>query len=297
MPYYSLALISYLIDRVFGEFDSVRHPVVVMGDYIKWFEGRFYSDSVWRGFWLTLSTVSIVYIATHLLTLAIERYLYDGLGLVVMGLLGSIAIASTMLYDSVKGVISDPQSIRYLVSRDTDELSPTDINKAAIETYAENLSDGVVAPLFYLLLFGLEGAMVYKAINTLDSMVGYRDSRYERFGKVSALLDDIANLIPSRITALLTLLLMGTLHRLKECCHYAKGHKSPNAGYPISAMALSIGVKLGGDTSYFGVMVQKPYFGVGREIITKSDISKALSLRPRMDIAIILLLSIAWSLS
>ena len=94
-----------------------------------------------------------------------------------------------------------------LVSRDTTTLSNSDVNKAAIETYAENLSDGVIAPLFYLLCFGLVGAFVYKAINTLDSMVGYRNTRYEKFGKFSARVDDVANYIPSRITALIIALL------------------------------------------------------------------------------------------
>ena len=200
-----------------------------------------------------------------------------------------------MLYDSVKDIIEHPQNIKYLVSRDTESLSKSDINKAAIETYAENISDGVIAPLFYLLLFGLWGAFVYKAINTLDSMVGYRNERYEKFGKFSARLDDIVNYIPARITALLIFFLSkGAVETTpyKEIWKFGKLHESPNAGYPISAMALSLGIKLGGDTSYFGKMKSKPYFGEGREQIMTDDIKNALTLQPKLDIFIIIFLGI-----
>jgi len=211
----------------------------------------------------------------------------------------------------VKEITTHPKKIRYLVSRDTQQLSPSDINKAAIETYAENLSDGVVAPLFYLLLFGLPGAFVYKAVNTLDSMIGYRNERYERFGKFAAKLDDVVNYIPARITAVLIVLLtpkiavtrpvpannrsvsIQHLHQLfTKVYKNGKQHESPNAGYPISAMALSLGVKLGGDTSYFGKIKSKPYFGEGKEEISTQDIVHSLTLQPRLNIFIIVLLGV-----
>jgi len=195
-----------------------------------------------------------------------------------------------MLYDSVKDIISNPQHIKYLVSRDTEHLSDSDINKAAIETYAENLSDGVIAPLFYLILFGLWGAFVYKAINTLDSMVGYRNERYEKFGKFAAKLDDVVNYIPARVTAVLIVLLKGRHLGLPLRKIWTQGskHESLNAGYPIAAMALSLGVKLGGDTAYFGKIKSKPFFGEGRKMITKEDIQNALALQPRLDIFILI---------
>jgi len=173
-------------------------------------------------------------------------------------------------------------------------LSDSDINKASIETYAENLSDGVIAPLFYLILFGLWGAFVYKAINTLDSMVGYRNERYEKFGKFAAKLDDVVNYIPARVTAVLIVLLKGRHLGLPLRKTWSQGskHESLNAGYPISAMALSLGVKLGGDTSYFGKIKLKPFFGEGREIITQKDIQNALALQPRLDIFVIILLGL-----
>jgi adenosylcobinamide-phosphate synthase len=209
----------------------------------------------------------------------------------ILGVIASTGIAGKMLYESVRNVLNEPQSIRFLVSRDSQNLSESEINKAAIETYAENLSDGVIAPLFYLLLFGLVGLFVYKAINTLDSMVGYRNDRYERFGKVSARLDDVLNYIPSRITAVIIVILFGKLPSLKKVWLYGAQHESPNAGYPISAMALSLDISLGGPTSYFGKIKEKPYFGEGEREITAGDVQRALTLQWKLDILTILVLT------
>jgi len=280
--YVEITLLAYLIDKIFGEFSFIRHPVIIMGDYIKWFEKKFYKDSVFRGFLLTITLILIVWLTVGSISSNIN-HLPTYANIILSALIASTTIASKMLYDSVKDIINNPQHIKYLVSRDTKELTPSDINKAAIETYGENLSDGVIAPLFYLLLFGLEGAFIYKAINTLDSMVGYRNKRYEKFGKVSAILDDIANYIPARITAVLIALLMGSKKALFSFYSYGKKHDSPNAGHPISAMALAIGVKLGGNTVYFGKLKKKAFFGEGREEIKIEDIERALKFQYFFD--------------
>ena len=289
--FYSLALIAYIIDRFFGEFTSIKsfkHPIIFMGDYILWFEKRYYKDSIFQGFILTVSLLFVVYITTILFTYIDNIF--------IQGILASFTISSKMLYDSVKDVISNDdleikkQKISMLVSRDTSNMNDNDVNKAAIETYAENLSDGVIAPLFYLLCFGLLGAYLYKAINTLDSMVGYRNEKYEKFGKFSARLDDIANYIPARITAALIALLFFSKKTFLEFYAYGKKHESLNAGLPISAIALAINVKLGGPTSYFGKIKDKPYFGSGVEEIKKSDVLNVLSLKNRLDIFIIIVL-------
>ena len=285
--YVDVTLFAYLIDKLFGEFSFIRHPVVIMGDYIQWFETKFYQDSIFRGTLLTLSLLLLVWLIIGSLS-SIINHLPNLLAIFLLSIIASTTIASKMLYDSVKDIINNPQHIKYLVSRDTKELSDSDINKAAIETYSENLSDGVIAPLFYLLLFGLEGAFLYKAINTLDSMVGYRNEHYEKFGKASALLDDVVNYIPARLTALLIALLMGSTKALLNFYTYGKKHDSPNAGHPISAMALAIGVQLGGDTSYFGKIKKKAPFGVGRRTILREDIVKALSFQWRFDMVLIL---------
>jgi len=280
--YVSITLIAFVLDRLFGEFKFIRHPVVLMGDFIGWFEKRFYKDDAFRGVLLTVSLLFVVWLVVFALVSLISNVF-------VLGLIASTGIASKMLYDSVKDILKNPQNIEFLVSRDTKDLHQSDINKAAIETYAENLSDGVIAPLFYLLFFGLEGLFLYKAVNTLDSMVGYRTKKYERFGKFSAKLDDVLNFIPSRITACLIMLLFFTCKSFKS---YAKLHDSPNAGYPISAMAVALHVKLGGDTKYFGKIKKKPYFAEGSDVIKKDDLRRALSLHVRLEIFIVVLLGL-----
>ncbi len=288
--YFSLALIAYIIDYFFAEFEKIKylkHPIIYMGNYIKWFENRFYLDNVFRGFILTLSLLCIVFTVTFALTY-VDNIFFQGF-------LCSFAISSNMLYKSVQNVIQadNPKyAISMLVSRDTKDMNDSDINKAAIETYAENLSDGVIAPLFYMICFGLVGAFIYKAINTLDSMVGYRNKRYEKFGKFSAKLDDVANFLPARITALLIALLFFSKKAFLQFQKYGKKHDSLNAGLPISAMALAINIKLGGPTSYFGRVKQKPYFGDGKKEIKKEDVKKALSIKLKLDIFIITILSI-----
>jgi adenosylcobinamide-phosphate synthase len=201
-------------------------------------------------------------------------------------------LAHKMLHDSVKNILhveDKKEAISMLVSRDTKDMSDSDVYKAGIETYAENLSDGVIAPLFYLSIFGLVGIVMYKAVNTMDSMVGYKNKKYEKYGKVAARLDDILNFIPSRITAILIML----INKQKKIFSFYKNatkHDSPNAGHPITAMAISLGVKLGGDTSYFSKIKKKAYFGSGSLQITKSDVQKALYMRKSIDKFIIIFL-------
>lgn len=219
-------LLAYIIDRLFGEF-PIKHPVIFMGDYIKWFEDKFYRDNVLRGVILTITLILITFAIIHSIALYIGYMPNIYIQTLLFAIVASTTISAKMLYESVKDIITNPQNIRYLVSRDTKHLSPSDINKASIETYGENLSDGVIAPLFYMILFGLEGAFVYKAINTLDSMVGYRNERYEKFGKVSAIVDDVVNYIPSRITAILIALLFWDKNALLKFYDFGKKHDSP----------------------------------------------------------------------
>lgn len=289
--FYEVALIAYILDRIFKEYEELKffkHPIILIGNYISWFQNKFYKDSIFRGILLTSSLLVIVFFISYILSW------FDNV--LVQGFLASFTISSKMLYDSVKEVISSEnleikrEKISMLVSRDTSNLTNSEVNKAAVETYGENLSDGVIAPLFYLLCFGIVGAFVYKAINTLDSMVGYRNEKYEKFGKFSARLDDVANFIPSRITAILISILFFSLKALLKFREFGKKHESINAGFPISAMALAINVKLGGPTSYFGKIKNKPFFGDGKENIENEDVLKALSLRNRLDIFIIIVL-------
>jgi len=279
MSHLLTALLAYIIDRIFGEFTFMKHPIITIGEMISWFEKNFYKDSSLRGFFLVLYILSI----TGLIALSITLYLGllpSALNIIITAIIASIFIAHKMLYDSVNAILNvenKKEAIAMLVSRDTKDMSESEIYKASIETYAENLSDGVIAPLFYLALFGLPGIVIYKAVNTMDSMVGYRTEKYENYGKVAAILDDILNYIPSRLTAVL-IMLLGRRRDIFGFYKDGKKHDSPNAGHPITAMALILGVKLGGDTSYFGKIKKKPFFGEGREEITQEDVKKALNL-------------------
>lgn len=288
----TIAFFAYLLDKIYGEFKGITHPIIYIGKFISWFENKFYKKSVLIGALLTLCTL----VVTFTVGVFIEQLL------VVLpygfGLLGSVVIASMffahhMLYDCVKEVIdaNNPKDkIKFLVSRNTEEMDEHEIHKACIETYTENINDGVIAPLFYLLLFGIKGLIVYKAINTLDSMVGYKNERYEAFGKVSAIVDDIAGFIPSRISAFLIRFVSKGTYSWKTLSSYAKGHESPNSGWPISAAGLAFHLKLGGPTVYFGKMKEKPYFGDGQKELTKEDVREVLTLRDGLDKVILLIL-------
>ena len=270
-------ILAYFIDKIFGEFRFIKHPIIYIGEMITFFEERFYKDSILRGLFLVIFIITIV----AFFSIAIYKYLTllpTFIDIFLSSIIASIFIAHRMLKDSVRAVVTadnKKEAISMLVSRDTENMSDSDIYKAGIETYAENLSDGVIAPLFYLLLFNLPGIIIYKAINTMDSMVGYRNEKYEKYGKVPAILDDIVNFIPSRLTAILIMLIAGK----KDVFSFyvdGKKHESPNAGHPITAMALVLGIKLGGDTSYFGKIKRKPFFGKGRKNITKKDLLESL---------------------
>ncbi|MCF6330008.1 MAG: adenosylcobinamide-phosphate synthase CbiB [Sulfurimonas sp.] len=272
-----VAVFAYIIDRIFGEFKFIKHPVIIIGGLINFFENKFYKNSVLQGFLLVLFVLGIVTFLSIVISTFLN-FLPLFLNIIITSLFASIFIAHKMLYDSVKNILyvdDKKTAISMLVSRDTQNMSESDIYKAAIETYAENLSDGVIAPIFYLILFGLPGIIIYKTINTMDSMVGYRNTRYERYGKVAAILDDVANFIPSRLTAVFIMMVSSKKNVFAFYAH-GKKHESPNAGHPITAMALAIDVKLGGDTYYFGKLKKKPCFGYGKKDITKGDLENAL---------------------
>ncbi len=282
---YELIFIAYFIDFYFCEFNKYKyfvHPIVIIGFIISFLEKYFYKDSIFRGFILSLIVLIVVYFCVYILSL-IDNILFQAF-------LASFCISSKMLYDSVYELINSKnakEKIALLVSRDTKNMSEEDIYKASIETYAENFSDGIIAPIFYIFLFGIIGGFLYKTINTLDSMQGYRNERYEKFGKFCARLDDIVNYIPARITAILISIFFMSKKALFNFSKFGKKHDSINAGYPISAMALSLNIKLGGPTSYFGKIKDKAYFSQGNSNIIKENVIQALSLKSKLDFLIL----------
>ena len=175
------------------------------------------------------------------------------------------------------------RQVARIVGRDTSELSAQEVRTAALETLAENLSDGVVAPLFWFALLGVPGMLTYKMINTLDSMIGYRTARYRDFGCWAAHMDDVANYIPARLTALLMIVSdqLRTLFRTRVDLFsfvkkYAHCHASPNSGYPESALAGILNCRFGGPHYYFGELIEKPYIGDNDRLLTTADMRTAI---------------------
>jgi adenosylcobinamide-phosphate synthase len=289
---FELAFTAYLIDKLFGELPC-KHPVMFMGDFILAFEKWFYQDSILRGAILVLSLIFATWLVSFSL-LKLSLFLPENLQFFVLAIFASTGLAMNMLYSSVENVAKSENpadAVRYLVSRDTENITKNDAYKAALETWAENLSDGVIAPLFYLILFGLPGIAIYKAINTMDSMVGYRTARYEKFGKVAARLDDFANYIPARLTAILIVLLMqNKKHSWQILFRDGDKLESPNAGYPIAALAGSLQISLGGAAYYHGKLKLKPTLGDAFQSISLVSIQHALALRWRLDLVILLFL-------
>jgi adenosylcobinamide-phosphate synthase len=289
MMFFELAALAYLIDLIFGELPC-KHPVVLMGDFISGFERRFYRDRILPGALLVVCLVALALLVSVTLVY-LCGFLPAGLSLVILAACASTGLAMDMLYKSVAGLLTAEQprqALSYLVSRDTENMTETEVYKAGLETWAENLSDGVIAPLFYLLLFGLPGIAVYKAINTMDSMIAYKTGRYFYFGKTAAIVDDIANFIPARLTALLIAALAKDKRRAWQCL-WRDGSKleSPNAGYPIAAMAGALGVALGGDACYHGKIKHKPTLGLPVNPVDKSTLTKALQMKTGINLIVL----------
>jgi cobalamin biosynthesis protein CobD len=184
------------------------------------------------------------------------------------------------------------KQVARIVGRDTSKLSSQQIRTAALETLSENLSDGVIAPLFWYLILGVPGMITYKMINTLDSMIGYKNYRYKDFGCWAAYIDDIANYVPARLTAILMVVVSGKLSLFSFVKKYGRNHASPNSGFPEAALAGILNCRFGGPNSYFGQLIDKPYIGDMDKIITFADMEIALEINLKSEILMIVLIVI-----
>lgn len=273
----------------------IGHPVQWMGALIDLFDRHMNDDAAAAK---TRRRAGIIMLAvlcaiTVLLTLAISLLLHRlPFGWVIEALLGSVFLAHRQLAQAVSAVayglegslLRGREAVSHIVGRDTKALDEAEVARAAIETLAENASDGVIAPLFWLLIFGLPGIAVYKAINTADSMVGHLNARYADFGWASAKTDDVVNWVPARLTAMLfclaAIITPGASARaaLKAVLHDAGKHKSPNAGWPEAAMAGALHFELGGPRTYGGEVLNLPSMGSGRRHLGPNDIRKSITL-------------------
>ena len=265
-------VIAIIIDFILADPTWLPHPIRFFGVLIKYFERSLNRKNLrlFSGFIVSMLLPGMVFLGFLLLEQFISKQ-SSTLHLCFCTIIFFYAIAHTSLIREgsavikaleTRGLSEAKKKLSYIVGRDVTDLSEEQVVAAVFETMSENLNDGVIAPLFYATLFGPAAAMTYKMINTLDSMIGYKNEKYEKFGKSSARLDDIVNFIPARLTALLMLLASGKISRLKSVWAEASKHQSPNAGYPEAALAIILGVKLGGPASYGGIIKEKAYIGI-----------------------------------
>ncbi len=284
-------LLAYLMDLLLGDPPDWPHPVRLLGRVIEYWESILYQDRVGSGalFWLAVMGTTFVLIfgvmglAAWLPlwggTAVLAYFLYTGLATRSLHQ-ESLRVEKALQKDDLDGARAH---LAMVVGRETASLSAEEVRRAVIETVAENLADGVVAPMFFTLALGLPGLFFYKAANTMDSMVGYKNYWYARFGKVAARADDVLNFIPARLAALLmipTAALIGldwrgAWHILRRDCRQAA---SPNAGWPEAAMAGALGVRLGGAATYFGRQVNKPSIGEASHDLDRERYRQAIRL-------------------
>lgn len=279
-------VMAYVIDLIIGDPKWMPHPVRWIGSIISFLETRLHPPSVsfyhkpWmtiiKGGILVVITVSVVLGAYRIIVAMLPR----GLEEIFVVWLTFTLIATNSLHKETSLVVDALEmedidearrKLSWLVSRDTENLDKEAILKATVETLSENISDGIIAPLFYIGLGGPVLGLFYKTINTLDSMVGYKNERYLYFGKIAARLDDILNYIPARISGILIVISALIIERWHKPISWRRGFEimqrdgrllaSPNAGIPQAAMAGVLGVTLGGRASYFGKIIEKPVMG------------------------------------
>lgn len=311
-------LLALAVDAIVGDPESISrrnlHPVQLIGRVIAWADQRFNHDSDTpgrrrnAGAWTAIGLVAggaVLGWAVQSILLALP------LGPVWLGLVMSSLIAQRGLYDHVAAVASGLEiggigggrlAVSRIVGRDPEALDQSGVSRAAIESLAENFSDGVVAPVFWAALLGLPGLLAYKALNTADSMIGHKTPRHQHFGWAAARLDDLANLIPARLAGLIVcvaaLLQPGAdaragWHAMRRDARY---HRSPNAGWPEAAFAGALGLAIAGPRSYHGKQVDEPFMGQGgRPHAAAPDIRSALRLFIRACLVLAaLLLALIW---
>ena len=281
---------GWSLDRLLGDPSWLPHPVVGFGRLIGWGE-RWLNRGTWRRLKGGVMAVVLILLA-YALAWALPRYI----DFVIV----FFCLAGTTLVREVRqvfvaldeGLEQGRRQVARIVGRDTTELTAQEVRTAALETLAENLSDGVIAPLFWYVLLGAPGMLAYKMVNTLDSMIGYRTDRYRRFGTVAARIDDVANFIPARLTALLMILVAGRPSLLRFVWTYGPRHASPNSGWPEAALAGILDCRFGGPHTYFGQLFDKPFIGTNPRPLSTPDMQRAVRIVVTTEVVAVLLAAV-----
>ncbi|WP_281615496.1 adenosylcobinamide-phosphate synthase CbiB [Flammeovirga sp. SubArs3] len=283
-----ILIIAFVLDQIFGDPRVLPHLIVGYGNLIAKGEKRLNNgkNKFLKGALLTITLVSLSFVVPYY----VLNYI-DELNTIVSILLSVILLFyclanKTLVKEGIavfnvlekEGLEAGRKRLSWIVGRDTSALNEQQIRTATLETMSENLSDGVIAPLFYFVILGVPGAMAYKMINTFDSMIGYKNDRYEQFGRFAAKLDDVANYIPARLTAFFMLVVSFRFGGLATVFTEGKKHSSPNAGYPEAALAYILKVRFGGPNYYGGKLVEKPYIGTNQRSILHQEIYKVANI-------------------
>ena len=296
-------LFGWILDLLLGDPAWLPHPVVGFGKMIAFGEHRLNKGThrKLKGAVLAIGLILATFAATWLLLYAISKLPSPlGVGLGVRLLLVFFCLAGTTLIREVREVFlaldrsleEGRRQVARIVGRDTSELSAQEVRTAALETLAENLSDGVIAPLFWLALLGVPGMVAYKMVNTLDSMIGYHTERYREFGCWAAHIDDIANYIPARLTALLMIIVAGRPCLAGFVWRNGCRHASPNSGYPEAALAGILNCRFGGPHYYFGELFDKPFIGENDRALTTEDMKKAIRVNRMAEVLMVVLVGL-----
>ena len=315
-----LLLIGWLLDLLLGDPARLPHPVVGFGKMIAYGEKRLNKgvNRKLKGGLLAVCLILLVFGMVWVIRYIIgifALFIFDGTHQqvyqlpVFLWIFDVIAIfyclAGTTLIREVRAVFmaldrsleEGRKQVARIVGRDTLGLSAQEIRTATLETLAENLSDGLIAPLFWLAIGGVPAMVAYKMVNTLDSMIGYRTERYKDFGCVAAHIDDVANYIPARITALLMVIAGGGRWRLLSFVRrYGRMHASPNSGYPEAALAGILDCRFGGPHYYFGELFDKPYIGENARELTTADMQKSVRINRVSEVLAIVIITIIYCL-
>ena len=293
-------LLGWLLDFFLGDPSGLPHPVVWFGKMISWGEHRLNHGAhrMAKGAVMAVCYILLVFFVVWGLKRLIPNMI---LWLILDTIIIFYCLAGTTLIREVREVFlaldrsldEGRQQVARIVGRDTSQLTAQEVRTAALETLAENLSDGVIAPLFWLALLGTPGMLAYKMVNTLDSMIGYRTERYKDFGCWAAHIDDVANYIPARLTALLMVIASGKLSLLKFVWKNGRRHASPNSGYPEAALAGALNCRFGGPHYYFGELFDKPYIGENDRNLTTQDMHTATRINRLSEVLMLALTLLA----
>ncbi len=277
-------LIGFVLDALIGDPYKLPHPIRLFGEEISYLE-QLYNRGKYRKLKGSIIVVLLVgqvwvffFALEHLLSPDTWYVLFLKSIFVFYGLANRSLIHEVLKVEKTlkrSGLESARKQLQMIVGRDTTNLNANQVRTAALETLAENLSDGVIAPLFFYAIGGLPAMMAFKMVSTLDSMVGYKNERFKAFGWAGARLDDVANFLPARITAILMATVSLSLRGFRFMYTYGNNHASPNSGKPEAALAGILNCRFGGPNIYHGKLVDKPYIGNNNREITHNDIIKA----------------------